>query len=84
MNWLDDHGYKHQGEAGNYIFIKPKTDTNNIVAQMKYEKKILIKAYAGVGKLGDCLRVTIGERKYMEEFTSALEELDKGSFSCLK
>ena len=76
-NWLDDHGYPHKGEAGNFIFIKPKTDAQKIVERMKSEKKILIKTYAGVGEFGDCLRVSIGEKKYMEQFTAALEELDK-------
>ena len=73
---LDKHGYRHKGEAGNFLFIKPKTDAWRIVDRMKSEKKILIKAYADVGEFGDCLRVTIGERKYMEQFMHALLELD--------
>lgn len=77
INWLDEHGYPHKGEAGNFIFIKPKTDAQKIVERMKAEKKILIKTYAGVGEFGDCLRVSIGEQKYMEQFTKALEELDR-------
>ena len=48
-----------------------------IVDRMKVEKKILIKTYAGVGEFGDCLRVSIGEKKYMERFVSALIEIDK-------
>lgn len=77
VKWLDDHGYKHKGEAGNFIFIKPKTDADKIVSRMKSDKKILIKSYSGVGKFGDCLRVSIGETMYMKQFTSALIELDK-------
>ena len=76
-DWLDAHGYPHKGEAGNFIFIKPKTDAQAIVARMKAEKKILIKTYPNVGEFGNCLRVSIGEKKYMEQFTAALEELDK-------
>lgn len=75
--WLDEHGYPHKGEAGNFIFIKPKTDAQKIAERMKAESKILIKTYACVGKFGDCLRVSIGEKKYMEQFTAALEKLDK-------
>ena len=45
--------------------------------RMKAEKKILIKTYPKVGEFGDCLRVSIGEKKYMEQFTAALVELDK-------
>lgn len=58
-SWLDDHGYPHKGEAGNFLFIKPKTDAYTIVAGMKDKKRILIKAYANVGDFGDCLRVSI-------------------------
>ena len=74
---LDAHGYPHQGEAGNFLFIKPFTDAETIVKRMKEEKKILIKAYRGVGSFGTCLRVTIGEEKYMRIFTEALFELDR-------
>ena len=77
VNWLDTHHYPHKGEAGNFIFIKPNTDAQIIVDRMKTETRILIKTYAGVGEFGDCLRVSIGEKKYMEQFTAALEELDK-------
>ena len=77
IDWLDAQGYSHKGEAGNFLFIKPKTDAQKIVDRMKDEKKILIKTYVGVGELGNCLRVSIGEKKYMEQFTKALAELDE-------
>lgn len=60
---LDINGYRHKGEAGNFIFIEPKTDAQTIVDRMKAEKKILIKAYPNVGEFGNCLRVSIGEEK---------------------
>lgn len=74
---LDAKGYAHKGEAGNFIFIKTKTDAEKIVAKMKSEKKILIKSYPNVGDFGTCLRVSIGEKMYMEMFIQALLELDK-------
>lgn len=77
INWLEKNQYDHKGEAGNFIFIKPKTNAQTIVDRMKLEKRILIKAYPNVGKFGNCLRVSIGERKYMEQFVEALLELDK-------
>ena len=73
---LDMNGYRHKGEAGNFIFIEPKTDAKTIVDRMKTEKKILIKTYENVGEFGNCLRVSIGERQYMEKFMDALLELD--------
>lgn len=74
---LEKNGYSHKGEAGNFIFIKTKTDAPTIVDRMKAEKKILIKSYPNVGEFGTCLRVSIGEKKYMQQFMSALLELDK-------
>lgn len=76
IDTLDEYGYRHKGEAGNFIFIEPKTDAHTIVNRMKAEKKILIKTYPNVGEFGNCLRVSIGEKWYMETFMSALLELD--------
>lgn len=77
LNQLDKYGYPHKGEAGNFLFIKTKTDAKVIVERMKSEKKILIKSYDGVGDFGTCLRVSIGEERYMNQFIEALLELDK-------
>ena len=76
VDMLDRNGYAHKGEAGNFIFIQPKTDAKTVVERMKNEKKILIKQYPNVGSLGDCLRVSIGEKQYMALFLKALLELD--------
>jgi histidinol-phosphate aminotransferase len=73
---LNENGYPHKGEAGNFIFIKPKTDAQVIVDRMKADKKILIKTYPNVGDFGNCLRVSIGEKQYMKRFMNALLELD--------
>lgn len=48
-----------------------------VVDRMKAEKKILIKAYPNVGEFGNCLRVSIGEEKYMKQFMDALLEIDQ-------
>lgn len=77
VNLLDLNGYKHKGDAGNFLFIKPKTDAETIVRRMKNEKGILIKVYPNVGDFGNCLRVSIGSEKVMMQFTDALLELDK-------
>lgn len=74
---LDARGYRHKGEAGNFLFIKPKTDAQTLVDRMKDEKGILIKLYPNMGRYGHCLRVSIGEKKYMEPFMAALIELDQ-------
>ena len=69
---LDANGYQHKGEAGNFLFIKPKSDAETVVSNMKQNRGILIKAYPNVGEYGNCLRVSIGEKKYMETFMQAL------------
>lgn len=74
---LDVEGYEHKGEAGNFLFIKPRTDADILVERMKLERQILVKSYQSVGRLGNCLRVSIGARKYMEPFVEALIELDR-------
>lgn len=74
---LDEKGYRHKGEAGNFIFIEPKTNAQKIVDRMKSEKKILIKVYPNVGDFGNCLRVSIGAKCYMQTFLDSLFELDK-------
>lgn len=77
LEFLDTNGYRHKGEAGNFIFIEPKNaDAQTIVNKMKDDYKILIKAYPNVGEFGDCLRVSIGEKKYMQIFTEALLQID--------
>lgn len=75
---LNKHGYIVNAKEGNFIFIKPKNkDADEIVSRMKTEKKILIKSYSGIGSMGKALRVTTGEKKYMEVFLNALLDLDK-------
>ena len=77
IDWLDKNDYSHKGEAGNFIFIKPKTDAQRIVKKMKTDKMILIKSYPNVGNFGNCLRVSIGAKQYMKQFTEALLEIDQ-------
>lgn len=76
IDMLDKNGYQHKGEAGNFLFIKTKTDADIIVKRMKEENKILIKSYPNVGDFGTCLRVSIGGIEYMKQFLDALFKLD--------
>ena len=64
-------------KIGKFIYQTINEIYQTIVDRMKAEKKILIKTYPNVGEFGNCLRVSIGEKKYMEQFVSALVELDK-------
>ena len=77
LNSLDANGYRHKGEAGNFLFIEPKTNAGRIVDRMKKEMKILIKEYPNIGEFGNCLRVSIGEKQYMEQFMDSLLKIDR-------
>ncbi|MBE6499009.1 MAG: histidinol-phosphate aminotransferase family protein [Methanobrevibacter thaueri] len=78
INTLTEKGYSINAKEGNFIFIKPKNmDASQIVNKMKEEKKILIKVYKDVPGLGDCLRVSTGEKEIMSKFIEALEDLDR-------
>lgn len=77
INSLIENGYQVNAKEGNFIFIKPKyREADEIVLKMKKDKKILIKSYSGIGTLGKALRVTTGERFYMDIFLKALLEID--------
>lgn len=73
---LQENGYEFNAQAGNFVFIKPKTNAGDVVERMKAEKRILIKTYKEIGRLGVCLRVTTGAKCYMQQFLDALLEID--------
>lgn len=75
---LKSNGYIVSAQEGNFIFVKPKKlDADQIVSLMYEKKKILVKAYNNLGEYGKCLRVSTGERQYMQRFIDALIELDR-------
>lgn len=72
---LTKRGYTTSGGEGNFVFIKPNNNADYITKKLK-EQKILVKTYKNIGRLGDCLRVTIGDRKVMEVFLDAFLNTD--------
>ena len=74
---LRKRNYEVNAKEGNFIFIKPKSDADELVVKMKREKRILIKSYNVIGILGKCLRVSTGEKEIMQKFLSAMDDLDK-------
>jgi len=77
LDKLTEKGYQYHAQEGNFVFIKPKTNAQEVTRRMEEEKRILIKTYTGIGRLGMCLRVTTGAKQYMEQFLGALLELDR-------
>ncbi len=73
---LDEAGYEYRSSEGNFMFIKPRGNANEIVFRMKDEKGILVKEYDGIGAFGSCLRVTTGPIASMQRFYEALSEID--------
>ena len=76
VDQLRERGYEVIAGEGNFIFVKTKKDAEEIMNRMKSEKKILIKTYSGIADMGKCLRVSTGERKAMQQFLDALDDLD--------
>ena len=73
---LQKRGYEATPSHGNFIFITPKKPAQEVADALR-EKKILIKTYPNGGEFGNCLRVSIGEKQYMEKFVNALLEIDR-------
>lgn len=75
---LKENGYVVSALEGNFVFVKPKyLSPDEIVALMYERKKILVKTYNNLGRYGSCLRVSTGEKEYMERFVDALIDIDK-------
>ena len=74
---LREKGYLVNVKEGNFVFIKAKTNVDDVVRRMKSEKKILIKAYKNIGNMGDFLRVSTGEKELMQVFIDALLDIDR-------
>lgn len=74
LDALERHNYEYYPQSGNFIFIKPKIDSN-LLAQKLKEKNILIKTY-GSDLLKDYIRINTGSPAVMEQFMKALLEVD--------
>lgn len=73
---LKEYNYKYYYGEGNYIFIKPHCNTNDLVNKF-YENKILVKTYSK-GILKDYIRINTGSILAMKKFFNAFILLDDG------
>ena len=76
LSELDRLHYKYIDTNGNFILIKPNTNTDHIVMRMKNEKKILIRKYNNINN-ENYLRVTISDKDSMKRFIDALVAVDE-------
>lgn len=74
---LRSHGYEVMPQEGNFIFMKPKCKAAKELGRiLEQDKKILVKTY-GNPMLSEYLRISTGEKSYMQQFVDALLETDR-------
>ena len=77
IDQLRANGYEVNAKEGNFIFIKTKTDAEEVRRKLKDEEKILVKTYDGIGEFGLCLRVSTGEKELMKRFVDSMIKVDR-------
>jgi len=73
---LKNKGYEVRDCRGNFIFVKPHHDAQQIADRLRDEKKVLVHAY-GNQLLKPYLRVSIGSKKAMKKFVAAFVTVDE-------
>lgn len=76
LNTLSEKGYECRDGRGNFIFVKTKTDPNQVTKRLKEEKKILVHAPYSSEMLKDYIRVSVGSKQAMKFFIEAFLEVD--------
>lgn len=72
---LEENGYTHYAENGNYIFIKPHRPAGEVSAALA-EEKVLVKTYSHP-LLKDYIRITTGGVEPMQRFCKIFYKVDK-------
>lgn len=72
---LREHGYWCKDCKGNFIFIKPRHDVNEVSERLRKEKKVLVHPYNN-NLLKDYIRVSTGSKPAMQIFLDAFLEID--------
>jgi len=75
INKLKESGRDIYAQNGNYVFIKCKTDKQQVIDKL-LEKKILVRGYS-VSVLSDYIRISTGSKQAMEKFWEAFELIDR-------
>lgn len=73
---LTEHGYEPMVQDGNFIFVRPKYRTAQETANLLEAKQVLVKTY-GSGLMKEYLRISTGDRPYMEQFLTVFYEVDR-------
>lgn len=75
LETLRSKGYRCKDCTGNFIFVEPKHDPEEVARRLKEEKKVLVHTF-GNPLLKNKLRISTGSRKAMEAFLEAFLEVD--------
>lgn len=72
---LTKSGRDIYAQNGNYVFIKCKTDKQQVIDKL-YENKILVRGYS-VPILSDYIRISTGSKEAMEKFWLVFDQIDR-------
>lgn len=72
---LRARGCEVMEQEGNFLFVRPRSGPAAEVAARLEEKRVLVKTY-GASALAPYLRISTGERQYMEAFLQAFDEVE--------
>lgn len=70
LDSLTEKGYYTRDCKGNFIFIKPKLNAQDLAKKLEEKHKVIVKTF-GSGLLKDYLRVSVGSKNSMEAFLNA-------------
>ncbi len=72
---LNKNGYETRECKGNFIFVKPHHNANEVAARLEKEYRVLTHDYKS-GLLKDYIRVSVGSKEAMKIFTDAFLQAD--------
>lgn len=75
LETLRSKGYRCKDCTGNFIFVEPNHDPEEVARRLKEEKKVLVHTF-GNPLLKNKLRISTGSREAMERFLDAFLEVD--------
>ena len=75
LKTLREKGYWCKDCTGNFIFVQPKHDPQEVARRLKEEKKVLVHTF-GNPLLKDYLRISTGSKAAMERFLAAFLTVD--------
>lgn len=76
LDTLKAHGYECRDCRGNFIFVRPRHDAQQVTRYLEEKKRVLVHPYRNA-LLKDYIRVSVGSKEAMEIFLEAFLEADR-------